>query len=110
MAMSSYRQGGAMARAKQAKITKQMTVSQLEAAFPDEEACCAYLVGKRWPDGVCCARCGHEKVADASHYKPFYWQCRNCASHGYRFSVTGGTGFENKEYAPHDMVPRDTPH
>jgi len=84
-----------MARAKQAKITKQMTVSQLEAAFPDEEACCAYLVGKRWPDGVCCARCGHEKVADASHYKPFYWQCRNCASDGYRFSVTVGTVFEN---------------
>jgi transposase-like protein len=84
-----------MARAKQAKITKQMTVSQLKAAFPDEEACCAYLTGKRWPDGVRCPRCGHDKVADAAHYKPFYWQCRNCDPNGYRFSVTVGTVFEN---------------
>jgi transposase-like protein len=84
-----------MARAKQAKITKQMTVSQLEATFPDEEACCAYLTGKRWPDGVRCPRCGHDKVADAAHYKPFYWQCRNCDPNGYRFSVTVGTIFEN---------------
>jgi transposase-like protein len=84
-----------MARAKQAKITKQMTVSQLEAAFPDEEACCAYLAGKRWPNGVRCPRCGHDKIAVAVHYKPFYWQCRNCDPNGYRFSVTVGTVFEN---------------
>src|ERR1700730_5852520 len=96
MAISSYRQGEAvMARAKQAKITKQMTVSQLETLFPNEEACCAYLVGKRWPDGVRCPRCGHDKVSDASSYKPFYWQCRNCARDGYRCSVTVGTVFEN---------------
>src|SRR5271155_3702327 len=84
-----------MARAKQSKITKQMTVSQLEALFPDEDACKAYLTAKRWPEGVHCPRCGDTEVADASHYKAFYWQCRACAPDGYRFSVTVGTIFEN---------------
>jgi transposase-like protein len=84
-----------MARAKQAKITKQMTVSQLEALFPDDDACKAYLTAKRWPEGVHCPRCGNTEVADASHYKAFYWQCRACAPDGYRFSVTVGTVFEN---------------
>jgi hypothetical protein len=84
-----------MARAKQVKIIKQMTISQFEELFPDEEACQCFLMQNRWPHGVQCPRCGHDKVADASHYKPFYWQCRNCAANGYRFSVTVGTVFEN---------------
>lgn len=36
-----------MARAKQPKAVHQMTVRQFEAAFPDEEACIAYLVARR---------------------------------------------------------------
>ena len=28
------------------------TVPQFEAAFPDEAACVAYLVARRWPEGV----------------------------------------------------------
>ncbi len=30
--------------------------------FPDEDACCAYLVAHRWPEGVHCPRCGNAKV------------------------------------------------
>ena len=41
-----------MARAKQPMPIHQMTVSQWEKAFPDEDACCAYLAGRRWPEGV----------------------------------------------------------
>lgn len=44
------------------KPVHQMTISQFEAAFPDEEACKAYLVATRWPNGVKCPRYG----ADAS--------------------------------------------
>ena len=84
-----------MGRAAKAKFIKQMTLSQLEAAFPDEESCQRYLMNRRWPDGVRCPRCGHDGVAVAAHYKPFYWQCRNCSPNGYRFSVTVGTVFES---------------
>jgi transposase-like protein len=71
-----------------------MTVAQFEKAFPDEEACKAYLVARRWPNGVKCPRCG----ADAFPLtrKPFHWQCYKCAPvTSYRFSHIAGTIFEN---------------
>ena len=46
-----------MAR-RQSKQIMQMTVTQFETAFPHEDACDAYLVSRRWPDGVHCPRCG----------------------------------------------------
>src|SRR5882762_5647972 len=76
------------------KAVHQMTVAQFERAFPDEEACKAYLVARRWPNGVKCPRCG----ADASELNgnPFHWQCYNCApATSYRFSHIAGTIFEN---------------
>jgi IS1 family transposase len=84
-----------MARAKQPKPIHQLTAAQFEKLFPDESACCAYLVARRWPDGVCCPRCGNPNIYDASSYKSFHWQCRACAPDGYRFSVIAGTIFEN---------------
>jgi hypothetical protein len=72
-----------------------MTAAQFEAMFPDEEACKAYLQARRWPSGVCCPRCDHDKVFPVKS-TPFKWQCYNCApNQGYRFSVIAGTIFEN---------------
>jgi len=75
------------------KRIHQMTIGQWEAAFPNEDACADYLVSHRWPDGVYCPRCGNADVA--THAKPYHWQCRECLSDGYRFSVLVGTIFEN---------------
>ena len=76
------------------KLIHQMSVAQFEKAFPDEEACCAYLVGKRWPEGVKCPRCQSEKVT-ALKGNPWHWQCYACAVTSYRFSHITGTIFEN---------------
>src|ERR1051326_1231723 len=84
-----------MARGKRPKPVHQLTAAQFEAMFPDEEACQRYLVARRWPNGVHCPRCGNVKLYDASSYKPFHWQCRECAPDGYRFSLIAGTIFEN---------------
>jgi transposase-like protein len=84
-----------MARARQPKPVHQLTAAQFDAMFPDEEACKAYLVARRWPQGVHCPRCGNSDLYDASSYKSFHWQCRACAPDGYRFSVIAGTVFEN---------------
>jgi Transposase zinc-ribbon domain len=81
--------------AKRPKPVHQMTISQFEAAFADEEACKAYLVARRWPNGVQCPRCDNTELYDASSYKSFHWQCRACAPQGYRFSCIAGTIFEN---------------
>jgi len=79
------------------KRIHQMTVPQWEKAFPDDDACCAYLAKHRWPLGVHCPRCGAESPYDLPS-RPWHWQCTECApggSTGYRFSVTVGTVFEN---------------
>jgi len=83
--------------AKRPKPVPQMTTAQFEARFPvgDDEACLRYLVARRWPNGVHCPRCGNTDLYDASSYKPFHWQCRECAPQGYRFSALAGTIFEN---------------
>src|ERR1700730_10563596 len=83
-----------MARAKQPPQIHQMSVAQFEAMFPDEDACCAYLVGKRWPEGVRCPRCGAKRAYPVST-KPWHWQCYACAPESYRFSHIAGTIFEN---------------
>jgi transposase-like protein/ribosomal protein L37AE/L43A len=78
------------------KPVHQMTIAQFEATFPDEDACRAYLIARRWSKGVSCPRCGNAEVyALASGY---HWQCTACApggSTGYRFSHIAGTIFEN---------------
>jgi len=81
--------------AKRPKPVHQMTVAQFEAMFPHEEACKAYLVKRRWPEGVVCPRCGAVKVFPVGTM-PYKWQCYECAPNsGYRFSHTAGTIFEN---------------
>lgn len=84
-----------MARAKQPPQIHQMSISQFEAMFPNEDACCAYLIGKRWPDGVRCPRCGGERTYDLKTRK-WHWECPDCRQGGaYRFSHLTGTIFEN---------------
>lgn len=95
MAISSYRQGIAVMASKRPKPIQQLTVAQFEAMFPDEEACCAYLVGRRWPKGVHCPRCGAVEPT-ALKGNPWHWQCYQCAPQtSYRFSHIAGTIFEN---------------
>ncbi len=84
-----------MARAKQPKQIMQMTIVQWEKAFPDEDACDAYLVAHRWPDGVSCPRCGSVNVYELKT-RPWHWECPDCRQGGaYRFSDITGTIFEN---------------
>jgi transposase-like zinc ribbon protein len=92
-----YKRGNAMTRIKRPKAVHQLTSAQFDAMFPvgDDEACKAYLVARRWPNGVHCPRCGNADLYDASSYKSFHWQCRECAPDGYRFSCIAGTIFEN---------------
>ncbi len=77
-----------------ARSIHQLTIAQFEAMFPHEDACADYLASNRWPEGVHCPRCGHDKVW-ALESRKHHWVCKNCATDGYRFSVLVGTIFEN---------------
>ncbi len=79
----------------QVKFTRQMTVGQFDELFPDDDACKAYLVRRRWSAGVVCPRCNSSERIYELKSRPFHWQCRACSDQGYRFSVTVGTIFEN---------------
>ena len=72
----------------------QMSVSQFEEAFQDEDDCKSYLANNRWPVGVCCPRCGAGEVTEHGT-RDWHWMCYACAPDGYRFSVLVGTIFEN---------------
>jgi transposase-like protein len=75
-----------------------VTYEQFDKAFPTEEACKAYIVQKRWPDGVRCPRCGAKEKVYALKARPFHWSCCNkdCGGRkGYRFSVTTHTIFQD---------------
>jgi len=73
----------------------QLTIRQFEKMFPNEDACAAYLVAHRWPDGVHCPRCGSVRIY-ALTTMAFKWECPDCRHGGaYRFSVLAGTIFEN---------------
>jgi hypothetical protein len=100
MAIFSYAEvQGVAAMAKRPKPVPQMTEAQFETRFPlgDDDACKAYLMARRWPEGVRCPRCGNPAVYDLPSRK-WHWQCTQCApggNTGYRFSVIAGTIFEN---------------
>mgnify|MGYP001592357382 CR=1 FL=1 len=75
----------------------QMTIAQFEQLFPHEDACKAYLMANRWPDGIVrCPRCGNDNVHEHTG-KAYHWNCYACSPDGvgYRFSVLVGTIFEN---------------
>jgi transposase-like protein len=86
-----------MARQKQSKPVHQMTPAQFDALVKTEDDCKAYLVARRWPQGVRCPRCGNDAVYSL-HARAWHWQCTQCApggNTGYRFSYLTGTIFEN---------------
>lgn len=58
--------------------------------FGDEATCREYLEKLRWPEQVCCPRCGDCSVSVISTRDQ--WDCNSCR---YRFSVTSGTIFDN---------------
>ena len=65
------------------------TLAEFERRFATDEACRAYLVQLRWPEGFRCPKCGHAKA----------WVARvvllHCASCGRQTSVTAGTIFQD---------------
>jgi transposase-like protein len=84
-------------KATEPKFTRQMTLAQFEALFPNEQSCWTYLFTRRWPDGVAhCPRCDNDHVY-ASKARPWHWQCKKCGANNrapYRFALKTGTIFE----------------
>ena len=65
-----------------------MNLLEFQQQFPTEEACIAYLIQKRWPEGYRCVRCSH----DSAWYlaKRHTYDCKACRK---TYSVTADTLF-----------------
>jgi transposase-like protein len=78
-----------------------MTLRELLASFPTEDACKEYLFFHRWPDGKPrCPRCGKSETVYNIN-QPWKWECSNpaCRSgNAYRFSLLVGTIFQDTKY------------
>lgn len=57
--------------------------------FGTDDQCRAYLFAARWPDGFCCARCGHARAW--AHKARLIYECAAC---GKQHSLLAGTIFE----------------
>jgi len=64
------------------------TIQEFDEWFPNEDACAAYLLGLRWPNGFLCPACGGTKGWLTAR------QQIRCAGCQRQSSVTAGTIFE----------------
>ena len=65
------------------------TLMEFERRFATEEACRAYLVRLRWPDGIQCPRCRTRKAWETTRGRA------ECAGRGFQRSVLAGTIFQD---------------
>jgi transposase-like protein len=78
------------------RFVPQMTLSEFEQLFPNEQSCWTYLLLRRWPTGPHCPRCNNDHVYESTA-RPWHWQCTKCGPRPrspYRFSLKTGTIFE----------------
>jgi transposase-like protein len=72
--------------------TKNMDLVTLMEDFGTEAACREALEELRWPEGVKCLRCGHDKISHITTRNLF--ECAKCE---YQFSVRTGTIFSDSK-------------
>src|ERR1017187_2439029 len=77
-----------------AMIPRSVNLMTVVEQYSTDETCREALMHLRWPHGVRCPRCAHEKVMPVKGRKVF--DCNSCH---YQFSVTVGTIFNDSHLA-----------
>ena len=62
--------------------------------FPDDVTAERWFIEQRWPDGVCCPRCGSVSVQSGTTHKTMPYRCRDCRKF---FSVKTGTVMQSSK-------------
>ena len=73
---------------------KGMTLVELIAKFPDDEAAEAWFASIRWPDGVRCPHCDHDSIQHPTTHPTMPYRCRGCRRF---FSVRVGTVMQDSK-------------
>ena len=67
-----------------------LTVGQFFSRFPNDKAAEDWIAKKRWPEEICCPRCGSVNVQTGAKHKTMPYRCREKEC-GKWFSVKTGT-------------------
>lgn len=70
-------------------MTKNMTIKQFNAQFPDDDACLDHLMNVRYGSKFFCSSCG----AEAKHHRVKARRCYECEFCGHQVYPTAGTPF-----------------
>jgi Transposase zinc-ribbon domain len=73
-------------------LSEPKTLQEAIQYIADVKNCREYLVARRWPNGLTCARCGRDKVAFLEKYNR--WQCNSKDHKNRQFTSKTGTIFE----------------
>ena len=65
--------------------------------YENEELADAWLIARRWPNGVRCPKCHSEDIAEAPDRKPQPYRCRRCQT---QFSVTSHSALKSSKLSP----------
>ena len=68
-------------------MARARSLTDFQAAFPDEANCAAFLFERRWPYGFVCPACGNRRSA-ALKSRAYTYECSGC---GRQTSITAGT-------------------
>ena len=71
-----------------------ITLLELAAMFPDEQAAIDWFEARLWPNGRCCGHCGSVRTREVPNRKPMPYWCTDCRSY---FSVKTGTALERSK-------------
>ena len=71
-----------------------LTIVQLMAMFPNNEAAEKWFEAQRWPEGRYCPDCGSVNTVPVKTRKPMPYRCRDCRNH---FSVRKGTVMQSSK-------------
>lgn len=83
-----------------------MNLMDVTAKLANDEQCLEFLKKVRWPDGVRCTACGHDKISSVQRKSPgknkrtHLYTCLNSACKQ-QFSVTSGTLFHDSHLPLH---------
>ena len=67
---------------------KGLSLTDITRMFPDDSTAEKWFVEKRWPDGICCTKCGSLDVQEGTKHPTMPYRCRSCQKF---FSVKTGT-------------------
>ena len=82
-------------------VKESISLYEFFQKFPDEAAAVKYVEKRRWPDGICCPKCGSLSVSAVKNAKPMPWRCRDCRQH---YSVRTGTVFAESKLGIHKWL------